>query len=266
MSEAFSGDAAARLLWSAWLAHERIDTLPADARPATRSAGYAVQSASAGFGAAGAPVGWKIAATSPAGQAHINVSGPLAGRLFAGRMHGDGHEASLAGNAMRVAECEIGFRMARALPPRPQPYAADAVLAAVASVHPAIELPDSRFRDFTSAGEAQLIADHACTNDFLFGPGLPADERLLQLADHRVEALRNGSERHAGYGRNVLGDPLNALVWIANELSAQGLGLAAGEIVITGACVPPIPVQPGDTVEADYGWIGRLGVRFAPAG
>ena len=65
-----------------------------------------------------------------------------------------------------------------------------------------------------------------------------------------------------GLGRNVLGDPVQALVWLVNELASTGRTLAAGQFVTTGACVPPIPVRPGQQVEADFGWIGRIGVRF----
>ena len=104
----------------------------------------------------GSLFGWKIAATSEAGQKHINVAGPLAGRIFAERVVPDGGTASMAGNEMRVGEPEFAFRMGRGLPPRATPYSVDEVLRAVDTLHPAIELPDSRFADFVKAGEAQL--------------------------------------------------------------------------------------------------------------
>src|SRR5579862_4617295 len=80
---------------------------------------------------AGTKFGWKIAATSEAGQKHINVDGPMAGRILSETLIADGGTASMAGNEMRVAEPEFAFRMGRDLPPRSQPYTVREVLDAV---------------------------------------------------------------------------------------------------------------------------------------
>src|SRR5690349_17353391 len=104
--------------------------LPEAVRPRTRAEAYAVQAALA----ARSPhplFGWKIAATSVAGQRHLNVDGPLAGRLFRERAFASGAEVPFGANHMRVAEAEFAFRMAIDLPPRREPYTADEVLAAV---------------------------------------------------------------------------------------------------------------------------------------
>ena len=85
-----------------------------------RAEGYAVQARSSTF--SGKLFGWKIAATSEAGQKHINVAGPLAGRIMSETVIADGGTASMEGNAMRVGEPEFAFRMGRDLPPRPAPY------------------------------------------------------------------------------------------------------------------------------------------------
>ena len=67
---------------------------------------------------------------------------------------------------------------------------------------------------------------------------------------------------HEGRGANVLGGPLIALTWLANELSRQGIALAQGQIVTTGTCCVPIPVGPGDVVTGDYGSLGTIEVAF----
>ena len=253
--------AAARLLAGAWRTGSHLDALPAACRPATRADGYAIQAHWAGL--VGQPVaGWKIAATSVAGQQHIAVSGPLAGPVFAHRTHEGGARISLDANRMRVAECEIVFRFARALTPRASSYNREEVLAAVASLHPGIETPDSRFIDFERAGEAQLIADCACANEMVVGPPVAPDARVAALSTLQVNALVNDGRRCEGVGSNVLGDPVEALVWLVNELGGAGQTIEAGQFVTTGACVPPIPVLPGQQVDADFGWIGRLSVSF----
>ena len=175
-------------LWDRWQRGERIAALPEDLRPRTREEGYAVQ-ARLEPRSASPIVGWKIAATSTAGQAHINVDGPLAGRLLAERVFESGSRLRFGNNHMRVAEAEFAFRMAVHVPPRAAPYSVDDVLARVATLHPAIEVPDSRYIDFTAVGEAQLIADNACAHEFVLGP--PASDAwrsIFRRAPH-VTAL-----------------------------------------------------------------------------
>ncbi len=253
---------ASGILWRHWQEGTRIGQLPADVRPATREEGYAIQ-ACLERRSASPLFGWKIAATSEAGQRHINVDGPLAGRLLAERVLGDGATVPLADVLMRVAEVELAFRMGADLPPRAQPYRVDDAMAAVATLHPAIEIPDSRYHDFCAVGAPQLIADDACAHLFVLGPPARAPWRDLDLAAHEVSAVVEGKSSHAGKGANVLGDPRVALTWLANELSALGLGLAAGQVVTTGTCIVPASVAPGDRFVASYGAFGRLAVHFA---
>ncbi len=254
--------AAARLLAGHWAAGRHLAELPAGCRPATRADGHAVRAQWPAV--VGQPVaGWKIAATSTAGQQHIAVTGPLAGPVFAHRVHADGAQVSLATNRMRVAECEIVFRLGRTLAPRAGGYTRQEVLAAVASLHPGIEVPDSRFLQFERAGEAQLIADGACTDQMVLGAPVPPDARVQDLPALVVQATVSDGRRPQGVGRNVLGDPVEALVWLVHELGAAGQAVEAGQFVTTGACVPPIPVVPGQRVEADFGWIGRISASFA---
>ena len=111
---------AASFLLDLWTRRARCAAIPADARPATRTEGYAVQTAMAAL-QPHAVFGWKIAATSKAGQAHIGVDGPLAGRLFADRVMQNGAEVTLNNNLMLVAEIEFAFRFARPLLPTKDP-------------------------------------------------------------------------------------------------------------------------------------------------
>lgn len=261
MSEAAVREAA-ELLWGHLHAGTRLPGLPEEIRPRTRAQGYAVQALLEER--SGAPLfGWKIAATSAEGQAHIGVGGPLAGRLLAERVIPDGGTLALGTSLMRVAEPELAFRMARDLEPRFEPYAVEEVLAAVDTLHPAIELPDSRFLDFVTAGEAQLIADNACAHRFVLGPAMPAGWRDLDLARHRVVARCTGRPDREGIGANVLSDPRVALAWLANELSGLGITLQAGQVVTTGTCMVPLPVEPGQEVRVEHGALGRVSVRLA---
>lgn len=253
--------AASRVLVQHWRDGSKLDALETSLRPRSRAEGYAVQAALE-TQSTGQLFGWKIAATSESGQRHINVAGPMAGRILSDTVIADGGTASMKGNRMRVGEPEFAFRMGRDLPPRSAPYSVEEILAAVDTFHPAIEIPDSRFTDFASAGEAQLIADNACAHLFVLGAPAKADWRAMDLVEERpVTMLRD--QRYIGHGKNVLGDPRVALAWLANELRGLGLTLRAGEVVTTGTCHPPLPIQAGDHFAVDFGVLGKVSVGFA---
>ncbi len=252
--------AASRTLHDHWRAGTKLANLEAALRPSDRADGYAIQREIEKY-SAGTLFGWKIAATSEAGQKHINVEGPTAGRILAETVIADGGTAAMAGNEMRVAEPEFAFRMRADLPPRSSTYTVQEVLDAVDTLHPAIEIPDSRFADFVSAGAAQIIADNACAHLFVLGAPTGANWRALDLVEEKpVIALRG--KQFIGHGKNVLGDPRIALTWLANELRQLGVTLKAGEVVTTGTCHPPLPIGAGDVFEADFGSIGRVSVAF----
>jgi 2-keto-4-pentenoate hydratase len=252
---------AAGLLWDAWQAQRPLAALPDDCRPLSRLDGYRIQQAM--LDVSGRSVfGWKIAATSNAGQTHIGVDGPLAGRLLDGQIDPAGASVSLQGTQMFVAEVEFAFRMGRDLGPRDQAYSVQEVLDAVDTLHPAIEIPDSRYQDFAHAGAAQLIADNACAHRFMLGAPSDCDWRALDLRAHTVQCHASGQAPMIGKGENVLGDPRVALAWIANELRTSGQVLQSGQVVTTGTCLVPITVKPGDRVDADYGPIGTISIEF----
>ena len=257
--------ASASFVWQHWQSGQCFDQLPETCRPLTRAQGYALQACLPA--ASGRSVlGWKIAATSSAGQRHIRVSGPLAGRILSGQVLTPETKVSAQGNRMKVAEPEMAFVLGQTLPPRAKAYRVDEVMQAVASLHPSIEIPNSRFEEFTAAGEAQLLADNACAHQFILGPRAPEGWQTLDLANHPVSAtVTHADGRHwtrEGSGAAVLGDPRIALTWLVNELSGMGLGLQSGQFVTTGTCMVPLELVTGDTVQADFGVLGRIGMQF----
>ena len=252
--------AASKTLHDHWRAGTKCAGLEAVLRPHDRVEGYAIQARIEGYSSASL-FGWKIAATSEAGQKHINVEGPMAGRILSETVIADGGTALMAGNEMRVGEPEFAFRMRTDLPPRSSAYTVREVLDAVDTLHPAIEIPDSRFADFISAGAAQIIADNACAHLFVLGAPAESNWRALDLVEEKpVIAL--GGKTYLGHGKNVLGDPRVALAWLANELRQLGIILKAGQVVTTGTCHPPLPIQSGDLFEADFGSLGKVSVAL----
>lgn len=252
---------AAELLYRQWQAETRIPALPEAIRPNSRAEGYAIQALLEER--SGAPLfGWKIAATSAAGQAHIAVDGPLAGRILTERLIEPGGSCPFGNNLMQVAELEFAFRMGQNLEPRETQYSVFEVMDTVASLHLAIEIPDSRYEVFEQAGAPQLIADNACADYFVIGPAVAAEWRNTDLAAHEVSGSVGNGPAQPGKGINVLGDPRIALTWLANELSGLGIALKAGETVSTGTCVAPMHIAPGDHVHGDFGELGMIEVMI----
>src|SRR5919109_72002 len=251
---------AAALLWRTRIEQKRIESLPDHLRPRSLAEGYAIQDAM--VAAAAQPIaGWKIAATSKAGQEHIKVTEPLAGHLFKSFILQDGARLPTAPLHMRVMEAEFAFVMGRDLRPRGSIYEQAEVCNAVAALHLAIEVPDARFERFTEIGPAQIAADDAFASWFMLGPEV-RDWRHLDLSAQRVCALKNGALAAEGTGANVLGDPRIALTWLANHLAQRGIGLKEGDIVTTGTCITPPTIAPGDQFVAEFLGLGCVTVAF----
>lgn len=264
---ALSADAAKQasdILVSHWQKGTTLDALPSDVKPSESSDGYAIQAHILRL--TSKPLfGWKIAATSSAGQHHINVTRPLAGRILDERVTRSRERVSLGPNRMQVAELEFVFRIGQTVKPREEPYSTAEAMGMVDGLFLGVEVPDSRYEDFTKVGAAQLIADNACADRFVIGPEVKVDWRVRDLAAHVVKGWKKNDESfavRAGSGREVLGGPEIALTWIVNELSSHGMELGKGEFVTTGTCVVPIPAKPGDVVVGDYGDFGKMEVEF----
>lgn len=261
MSE-LTPEAAADVIWDLWQSGEVTDALPEAISPTTREDGYAIQ-ACLEARSEHPLAGWKIAATSAAGQGHIGVDGPLAGRILQERVVQPGSTISLQGNRMRVLEPEFAFRFDHDMPPGGAPYAVEDVLVAVSDLHLTLEMPDSRFADFASVGAPTLIADNACADWLVLGPAVTADWRSIDLASHEVVGHVAGRTERQGSGANVLGDPRVALTWLVNELSALGTTVRAGQFVTTGTSMVPLEILEGDDVMADFGVLGQIQVFVA---
>jgi 2-keto-4-pentenoate hydratase len=251
---------AAEVLWEAWSSGQPLPSLPEELRPRDLAEGYVIQRALDDL--AGRPAGWKIAATSPAGQRHLGADGPMVGRLYEMQRRPSGSVLSVGAMQMRSAEPEFAFRFGAEVSAGDRgALGVDDVLEAVDSLVLAIEVPDSRFADFTAVGVPSLAADAMCGGYFLLGPAIE-DWRALDLPSQAARLAVGGEEVSSGSGAAVLGDPRAALAWMAHQVLDHGWELRKGDIVLTGASAPPIPVHAGDEVVAEFEGLGSLEVRF----
>jgi 2-keto-4-pentenoate hydratase len=245
-----------------WRARGTGTLIAADAggKPGTVEAAYALQAEVAAL--EGPRIGWKIGATSAAVQERLGFDVPFYAPLFAPFVAGNGAALSIVLVHGVGMESEFAVTMGRDLAPRAAPYSRDEVAEAVVELAPAIEVVGCRVPGWPADPEPlMIIADDGCNLAFVAG-ARAADWRSLDLPAHAVRVTIGGEERASGTGADVMGHPLEALAWLANQLSAAGETLRAGEVVTTGTATGFTPVAPGDTVVADFGSLGRVEVSF----
>ncbi len=204
-------------------------------------------------------VGFKVGLTSEAMRAALGVHEPDFGHLFADMGAPDGGDLPAERLLQARAEPEIAFVLGRDLP-TVGVTAAD-VLGATAAVAPALEIIDSRITDWRIA-LADTVADNGSSGMFVLGPHRPPAG--IDLPGLRCELLEDGEVVDAGVGAAVMGDPAEAVAWLANELGRRGATLAAGQVVLSGSCTAAHALVPGRRVEARFDGLGSASVR-APA-
>ncbi len=254
-------DAAAALLRQVRGDFRTLPALPEDLRPPTAAEGYAIQDAFAREWNA-VVGGWKIACTAEDQREFLGVDEPFCGRVYANVLLRSPAELPSGAFHMRGLEAEFAFRMGRDVPPRDEPYGRDEVAAAVASLHPAIEVVDCRFEDWLTVGASSLIADSAVNGALICGEG-ETNWTRFDLATHPVRLDVDGHPVGEGTGGRALGHPLNALQWLANNLSGRGITLAAGQFVTTGTCTGIHFVEPGADARADFEALGAVRLVFS---
>ncbi len=172
--------------------------------------------------------------------------------------------ASLAASAarMRVAEIEFAFQLSEDIAPRVSAFSEADVLGKIAALHPAIEIPDSRYAAFETVGDLHLIADNACAHWLCIGEAMDNAWRKTDLAALQPTGVVRSKPAVTGLGANVLGGPMTAMTWFVNEMSRLGVTLHKGQFVTTGTCLVPMPISAGDHVTGDFGRFGRVAVEL----
>ncbi|HKX09422.1 MAG TPA: fumarylacetoacetate hydrolase family protein [Stellaceae bacterium] len=216
-------------LAAAWEGGTPLGALPAHLVPSSAEEAYAAQAILLArlTPRLGPIVGWKVGAPSP-------TAGPTASPLLA-----DLVQPSLArfgGPRLRLRgiEAEVAFRFGRALPPRSEPYGEAEVSEAIHSIHPGIELVETRFEAWEGPAGLAKLADLGSNGGFCFGPG-STDWRSRDLGRPTVTLEIDGKRIAERTGGNTAGHPMRTLVWLANHTGRLGHGLKAGDIVTTGS-------------------------------
>ena len=255
--------AAAEAIAAARRNRTQVAPLAGDVAPQTELEGYRIQEAlhEILIPDFGEMAGHKIGCTSEVMQQYLGIPHPCSGGVFAGGVHDSG-VALRTSDFIRVGvECEIAVRLARDLPAIDAPFTVDTVARAIEAYLPAIEIVDDRYADWQTLGAPTLVADDFFAAGCVLGQPVSRSTApdLLEIIGR---AVINGAEVGRGTGADVLGHPHHALAWLANHLAAEGRGLHAGQIVLTGSLVKTVWLAAGDRVTMELEGLGRVTASF----
>ena len=249
-------DKAARLLADARVENRLLSSIPFPIRPQSLKDAYAIQGRLADL--LGLETGgWFCACTNATIQKMLGLGEPYYARLFKPFIFESPANLRSTDYPPLVLECEFGFRLNRGLPEREEPYSRTEVERAIASVHPTIEVVAGHLRNWPEQDVFSIIADNGTDGALVFGQGTER-WRSLDLVNMDVCLTVNGELVRTGIGRNVLGDPVSALVWLVNARSRDGDGLKAGDIHNTGTATDIIWVKSGDDATVDFHGLGSV--------
>lgn len=205
-------------------------------------------------------IGKKIGVTSKAVQEMLNVHQPDFGFLTDRMFYDNGSHVSLkeAGLIQPRAEGEIAFCLKKDL--QGPGVTAEQVLDATEWVAPCFEIVDSRIRDW-QINIIDTVADNASCGVFVIGDQRTAPDGL-DLSEVTMQVRHNGAPSVAGVGAAVQGHPAQAVAWLANTLGEYGIPFRKGEIILSGALAPLVPVKAGDHFEMTVSGLGSCSIYF----
>jgi 2-keto-4-pentenoate hydratase len=251
----------ARDIAAARHAHRTLPPLTGAGSPKSLDEGYAIQHLAVRLWD-DAIAGWKVGATSHEIQKLFGITECVSGPVFRRSVYASPARLEAANFHHLMLESEFAFRFAHTLTPRAAPYTRAEVLDVVDALMPAFEIVSPRFARLTVDNIPQLVADFCANGGAVLGAPLTAwKDRDLSAQEVRLSIA--GKLRQIGSGASVIGDPVNALVWMANALSRQGIALSAGQFILTGSTTGIHAPQPGESAVADFGEFGTIEVVFA---
>jgi 2-keto-4-pentenoate hydratase len=253
-------ETAAERLWNAYRSQAPCAPIRDLIDPADVDSAYAVQEINTRrwLGQGRKLSGRKIGLTAEAVQKQLGVSQPDFGMLFGDMDCADGGAVAAGRFLQPRVEAEIALILERPLDR--ERHTTDDIVKATAYAVSAIEIVDSRIAKW-DIKLADTVADNASSGGYVLGR---AQKKLadIDLVGCQMQLRRGGEVASQGVGAACLGNPLNAAVWLADEMSKRGRPLGPGDVILTGALGPMVPVSPGDDIAVTIDGIGDVRVKF----
>ena len=252
---------AAEILYNSRINLKRIEKLPEDCTPQTLKEAYDIQDEFINkylkIDNKNSLIGKKIGCTNKAAQAQLNVNESFFGNMFSKNISKSKCTINSENYFSPFVEPEFSFLMKDELDIIKAPYKPEIVYESISAVLPSIELVDSRFKDWTIVGVKNLIADNAVHAHWIYGEEIN-NLNSINFNNHSVDLLINGKLIDKGNSNNVMGNPINSLTWLINNLALSGKSLPKNSYISTGTCTPAIPIKKGDEITADFGKLGSV--------
>jgi len=205
--------------------------------------------------------GYKIGCTSKVMQEYLGINSPCAGGVFDKTVFENEGVFSHRSFSRPGVECEIAVRLGKDIEAIDAPHSRDSVSEAVESCMASIEIVDDRYEDFSKFTAETLVIDDFFDAGCVLGEPV-ADWRSLDLTTLKGCLRINGEEVSGGIGADILGHPLDALVWFANARASRNMGIEAGTFVTLGSVVKTHWVEPNDRVEIEFDGLGKVQADF----
>jgi 2-keto-4-pentenoate hydratase len=258
--EDFAAGRAAEKLLAEHKANLRFKPLGAPEAPAAISDAYDIQEKYVALlrGEHGGDVGYKVGLTSAAMQAFCGIDHPIAGVVLARRVYRSGASVRRSDFGRLGLEFEIAVRIQSDVPLTSAPCTAGMIRPHVGGVCAAIELVDDRSADYANLDVLSLVADNSWNGGIVlseFATTWPDLESVLGRATKDRVAIGEG------YGRDILGHPFNSVAWLATQLASRGMGLKAGQVVMTGSVMKTVFPEEDANYRFDLEQIGFVEVQ-----
>jgi 2-keto-4-pentenoate hydratase len=251
----------AQSLADAWRTGRCIPLPPVDAGPASRAEAFAVQDRMAEL-IGDRCAGWKVGAAVRAVQVMEGHDGPIIGRLMASRVFPNPGQVPAALFDGYKIESEFAFRFRDAVLPRDRAWTRDDLVPNLV-FHFGLEVAGTRYTpgdDRRKATSVDTIADNGSGGAYVVGAGID-DWQGMDFDALTIDARVDGGEPIHVFTGEFRRDPVDILVETVNGLSARGIGLAAGDLLTTGALTLPTPLHGGQTYVARFGDLMTLSVK-----
>jgi len=244
---------AAQVLVTARARRSDLPPFPGELRPLSARDAYAIQDAVAD--AIGPIGGWKVGAKDATAE-------PSCAPLCAAWIVASPATFERDRFSRRGIEAELAFTFARDLRQPAKAYTERDIIAAIATVHPVIEVVDSRFADMQAADSLSQLADSLSHGALVVGPGI-ALQAAFDVARQGVELRFGDVTQFWGTNSNAAGNPFRLLAWLANHVVERRGGLRHGDVVTTGSWSGLPFAEPGTRVAARFAGIGEASVTFS---
>lgn len=252
----------AKALADAWTTNATLPLPAPDDAPASRAEAYKIQDRMAEL-VGKRVVGWKVGATVKAVQQFEGHDGPLPGRIFEDRLFESGAEVPAKLVKSLKIEAEFAFRLTRDIGPGGAPFTKEAIADSIV-FHPALELAGSRYAPGTGNRGARTfdgIADNGSSGAAVIGPGIK-DWQRIDFNTMPIACCIDDSPAIQAYSGPYRRDPATVTAETLTDLAARGIGLKAGDVILTGSLTLPTPLRAGQTVTAKFGDLATLTVKM----